>query len=1333
MTKTKIGIIEGYTGAVLQTIGNAVRELNEQGYDVEVQARHQANEIEEGFWQWLKNDADMIFLYVNTSDESFEIITEIVSNVNIPVFSMQEELSNVPLDVLAIAKQYHMHGGLENTKNLLLFMVQYCGKIKVEVPPPEELPWQGIYHPDAEGIFESLDDYNAWYKDKKKGKHTVGLLLFRSAWLEGDTAMWDAVIKEFEGKGVNVIPVISRGFEDKDFGIENNDVILDRYFIVDGKPVIDLLLNFQMFFLVPRAIKGWDEHSTEGIEILKKLNVPVIQAVRSYRKTLDEWKESGEGLDPIAIVMNVAMPEFDGIIEPILVGVVEKTKDAAVGGIYNKHIPVQEQVEFLVDRCIKWVHLRDTPVSERKVAFILHNPPCKSVEATVGTGFGLDTLESVVRIFHRMEKEGYYLGDWLPDKSKELIDMIMERKAISEFRWTPLSEIVKKGGAAAMLDRDKYLKWFYDFPESAQNEIIGTWGDPASDFSRIKNKDPNELSGEEQSETEAITWAKLSMGIYDNKIVIPGIKFGNIFLGVQPKRGCAGARCDGEVCKILHDPTCPPPHQWLAVYKWIEKEFKADVIVHVGKHGYLEFLPGKSVGLSNECYPQISLGTVPHLYIYIVNNPMEGTIAKRRGYATLVDHLIPVMAPSGLYEGLEELEDLLAQYNKAKTTNDEARLRSILQLITEKAKGVNLLKELKGEEEVVDYLHGQLTLLRETQIRDGLHILGEVPNGKNLANLLVSILRFDIGEHPSIRRCILKCRGLDYEEIIENPAVINNEFGKTNGELLDESTKMAVKIMEQLLSDVEAESLESLTTEVISDNEIVSTSKEVIGCDFKKDSDELVKAVKFGVSLIPKIIRGVDDEVTNLIRGFNSEYIESGASGALTRGKIDVLPTGRNFYAIDPMKIPTQAAWRIGIKLADALLEGYLEHEGKYAENIGFVLFTSDIFRADGEEVSQILYTMGARPVWGENGTVRSVEVIPLDELKRPRIDCTVRVGGIVRDTSPNIMELIDEAAQKIAALDEPVEKNYVKKHTIEKMKRLLEQYDEETAKRKASYRVFGMKPGAYGAGVNLAVFASAWKEDKDLADVFIDWSGYAYGKDIFGEENHTEFADLLKTVEVTYRSHESDEFDILDCCCFFGYQGGFTIAAESISGKDVKVSHGDTRDPDRPAIRDMKDEIERVVRTRLLNPKWIEGKKRHGYKGAGDISKRVDHVYGWSATTKLVEDWVFNEIAERFVIDDQMREWFKENNPWALEEMGRRLIEAAERELWKPDEEMLKKLKESYLDLEGMMEEKLGVIEGEYQGGEITVLSKDDVEAWGAKVKGIEEEWKKMEIERED
>ncbi|MHC1631937.1 MAG: cobaltochelatase subunit CobN [Methanotrichaceae archaeon] len=1319
MNTTKIGFVTGYTGGILQLLGSAVRELNEQGYPIEVQARYQAAEIDDEFWGWLKNEADAIVLYVNASDESFEIIKETVAEVTVPVFSMggETQLSNVPLDVLASAQQYYLYGGAANIENFLLYISQYCGNIKVELSPSQELPWHGIYHPDAPTIFESLDDYVKWYP--KKGKHTAGILFQRSGWLEGNTSVYDAVIREFEQKGVNVVPVFSHGFENIDAGIEGNDAVLSRYFIKDEKPMIDILVNFQMFFLIPRVIKGWSEHSTDGVEILKRLNVPVIQAVTSYYRTEKEWRESEDGLHPTGIVMNIAMPEFDGTIEPTITGAVEKVDEPTVGGVYNKHVPVAEQVEFMVSRCTQWLHLKDIPNSERKAAIILLNSPCKGVEATVGTAFGLDSLESVARLLHRMRDEGYDLGDNIPENGEDLIHEILEKKAISEFRWTPLSEIVKKGGSF-MLPRDKYIGWFSEFPDRIQRDLIETWGDPRSDFS---DKGKAALSEPDLKEWE---WTKLSMGLYDDDIVIPGLKFGNVFITIQPKRGCAGAKCDGEVCKILHDPLCPPPHQWLAVYKWIEHEFGADVIVHFGTHGLLEFLPGKVVGLSTECYPQISIGSMPHLYIYNIINPMEAIIAKRRGYATMVDHLLPVMAPSGLYEGLEDLSDLLSEYGKAKSTNDSARLHSIFHLIVDKAKEVNLIKDdqmqshpgAEDRDGVVDDLHGQLTLLRETQIRDGMHILGKAPTGRDLANLLVSILRFDVGDYTSIRRCILECMGLSYEDIVEKPAALN-ESGKTNGELLDESTDIAVKIMEQVISRIE---------NTPGDDEILEICRESI--ENIEDQDklkELIKVVRFGMSLIPKIIQGTENEINNLLRGFESNYIEPGPSGALTRGKVDILPTGRNMYAIDTMKIPTRAAWNVGIRLADVLLENYMEIEGRYPENIGFVLWSADAFRADGEETAQILYLMGTRPVWQQNGTVKSVEVIPLKELGRPRIDCTVRVGGILRDACPNIMELIDDAAQKIAVLDEPAEMNYVRKHTIEKMKRLLEDYDEQTAQRMATYRVFGTKPGAYGSGVTLAVFASAWKEDSDLADVYIDWSGYAYGKGVFGEANHTEFVDLLKTVDITYFKKESDEYDILDCCCNFGHHGGFTVAAKSISGKDVAIYYGDTRDPDRPAVRDLKDEIERVVRTRLLNPKWIEGKKRHGYKGAGDISKRTDHVYGWSATTKLVENWVFDAIAETFVTDEEMREWFKENNPYALEEMARRLMEAAERELWEPDEELLDKLKEAYLDIEGMMEEKLGVVEGEYQGGEITVLAREDVEAWDTKVKELETKWKKV------
>mgnify|MGYP001037012646 CR=1 FL=1 len=478
METTKIGIIEGRNGVVLRTIGEAARELEE--YNIEVVARHPANEIEDEFWQWLRNEADAIFLYINKNDESFEIIKEVASDANVPVFSIGSEmqLANVPPDVLVRAQQYRVCGGVNNIKNLLLFMAQHCRKSTVEPAPPEEMPWDGIYHPDAGCTYESLGDYNKWYQ--KKGDHTAGILFHRTGWLEGDTLVCDALVREFENNGINVIPVFSHGFENVDLGIDGNDAVLNKYLMVDGASVINILINLKMFFLFPR--NEVSDHSTSGADILKRLNVPVIQGVTSYYRTEKEWRDSGDGLDPIGLVINVAMPEFDGTVEPTFIGAIERVDEPTTGALYNRHVPVMEQIRFLVSRAVRWIHLKDIPNSERKVALILLNSPCKGVEATIGTAFGLDSLESVVRILHRMKEEGYDLGDNIPASGEDLIHEILEKKAISEFRWTPMSEIVKKGGSF-MLSRDRYLEWFSEFPDRVKRELIGTWGDPRSDFS----------------------------------------------------------------------------------------------------------------------------------------------------------------------------------------------------------------------------------------------------------------------------------------------------------------------------------------------------------------------------------------------------------------------------------------------------------------------------------------------------------------------------------------------------------------------------------------------------------------------------------------------------------------------------------------------------------------------------------------------------------------------------------------------------------------------------------------------------------------------------------
>jgi len=803
MKKTKVGIVVGYGSAILGTFAEAVRELAGEGYDFEIQARQQKEEIDDDFCLWLTKKADVIVLNIGSYyEKSYTALSKIAATAKVPVFSLEyaeKPLSNVDIGQLGIFSGYFMNNGLENIKNMLLFLAKYCGNFDGEVDPPKEMPWQGIWHPDATSIFDSVRAYQDWYgRHKKKGVDTVGLLFYRTAWIEKNARVEEAIIRQLEKRGCNVIPVFSYPFGGEETGIQLNDEVIRRFFFINDKPSIDILIYRECFYIKSEIAGKWVDPAQKGMNILQRLNVPVLKAMVTYYDSVDEWRKSDEGVGPLETVMEIMMPEVDGVIEPLLVGASEKITESAIGGEYEKYEPIPERIAYLADRAQGWIKLRKTLNRERKVAIILLNNPCAGVEATVAGGFGLDTMESLLRLLKKMKEQGYNTGEWLPETSKELIDTWMERKAISEFRWTPISEVVRCGGAAALVERDLYLKWFHELPEKNRKEMIDTWGDPRSDFTQV-----DKIVDSETGEIHPIKWAKLSMGLHEDKIVIPGLIFGNVFVCIEPKRGCAGARCDGRVCKILHDPTCPPPHQWLAVHRWIEREFKTDVVVHWGTHALHEFTPGKGCGLSEECYPEISIGKMPHLYVYSISNPMEGTTAKRRGYAAIIDHLTPVMAPTSAYDELADLEDLLAQHTKAKTMNDSGRLKILVEQIVEKSRQANLYKEFENPDEFIDHLHGKLTLLQETQFRDGMHILGEAPHGEGLVNLLVGMLRYDAGEHPSIRRVALEAMGLQYDEIVDNPADINKKLGKTNGKLLAESTLMSIDIMQKVLEEVQ--------------------------------------------------------------------------------------------------------------------------------------------------------------------------------------------------------------------------------------------------------------------------------------------------------------------------------------------------------------------------------------------------------------------------------------------------------------------------------------------------------------------------------------------------
>ncbi len=1144
-------------------------------------------------------------------------------------------LSTVSLEITTTVNRYILLGGPGNYKNMLLYVSNQVLGIDCEYEPPQELLWQGLYHPRSQTPFSSLEEFLQWRGPIDRP--SIGIIFSRTYWANGDLGLVDALIGELE-KEFFVLPAFCFGMGDRDLGAWSNGELAERFF----RGRIDAIINLQPVFR--------SRNMAQSIETLKQLDVPVFHPIMVYHKTKEEWQKDIHGLSSSEVGWSVAMPEFEGVIEPIIVGVTDRS--VSEGALIERHVPIPERLSKVCRRVSRWISLKNKPLAERRVAFILHNNPCVSVEASVGGGAHLDALESVARIMSQMVNAGYCL-EQPPKSGKELIETIMDRKAISEFRWTPIEEIVAKGGVLAYQTKEEYEKWFNTLTPQVKSRVCEAWGRP-----------PGE-------ELDGIPPAML----YQGKIVITGVQYGNALVCAQPKRGCAGARCDGSVCKILHDPEVPPTHQYLATYRYIENDFGADVIVHVGTHGNLEFLPGKSVGLSGDCYPDIGIGDMPHLYIYNSDNPPEGTIAKRRSYAVLVDHMQAVMTDSDLYGELKELEGKISEYNRAKVS-DGARAHSLQHIILGLLEKSNLAKEIRlekliksgaGFEEILERAHDKISQLYNTQIPDGMHIFGLLPEGERRLEMVRAILR------PEVRKAAAELLGKEITTRMED---------------LQELDLLCKDLISAMMKDREAAA-------TVSHNALTA----LLEARGLKGNGSL-SALRDRVEELCWRLEA-SQEMKSLLHGFSGGFIEPGPSGVITKGKIEVLPSGRNFFSMDPAAVPTDAAWMVGQKLAASLIKKYQKEQGRIPENVAMFWMAGDIMYADGEQMAQMFYLIGVQPVW-KGGRLKGYQIIPLDELGRPRIDLTVRISGIIRDCFYNCVEIMDQAIKEVALLDEPLEMNFLHKH------------DQESG---PTPRIFASRPGTYGNGVSLAVYASAWKKEADLADVFIYWNGYAYGKGVFGEQSQERLIKQLKSVDVTFNKTTTDEKDLFGCCCYFGNHGGMTIAAREVSGKEVEAYYGDTRDPNQVEVRTLADEVRRVVRTKLLNPKWIEGMKRHGYKGAGDISKRVGRVYGWEATTKEVDDWIFDDIAKTFLMDEENRKFFEENNPWAMEEMGRRLLEAEQRGLWKADPEVLDALKSLYLEIEGWMEEKMGDVGGEFQGGSIDVLNMEDVSAWKEKM----------------
>ncbi len=1151
-------------------------------------------------------------------------------------------LSTVDHDAYSAILRYLSYGGKDNCKNLILYASNHFKGSSQEFDEPRKPPWEGIYHPDLDCL-PTLEEYME--SRFKPGQPTVGLWFYCGFWQAENLKFVDSLIREVEGQGANVLPVFLYSQKDVELGTRGYGWVVENFFMKDGHPVIDVLISTLMFSLTMKP--GSPDSSLDGYS-LERLGVPVIKAILTYN-TQEEWRGSFQGLSPMDVSMSIAMPEFDGMLITVPVASRERTDiDPLTGARVTRFEPIEERVRKLASLSLNWARLRHIPNRDKKVAIIFHNYPPR--DDRIGTAFGLDSPVSVWNILRDLEKDGYKL-DCLPEDGQALIEEIIHR-VTNDRRWSSPAMMAEK--AIDLVSLDQYRAWFAELPREIQEKMTGSWGEP-----------PGELFS------------------HEGRLVIPGIVNGNVFVGLQPPRGFLE-----NPASIYHSPDLPIPHHYYAYYRWIRDVFKANLVMHIGKHGSLEWLPGKSAGLSESCFPDIAISDLPNIYPYIINNPGEGTQAKRRSYCCIIDHLVPVMHNADAYEELAELEVLMRDHSQA-ASEDPAKVPEVRRRIWAKVCEARLDHDLGSTEDgafenfdaFLEKLHDYLYEIKDTQIRDGLHILGQPPEGSRLDEFLVALTRLKNGEVPSLREAVLRSMGFDYDWLLENRGKLL-DCGKTGGQVIEEAHGLSLCLIERFHQAC------------FSNNEIRALASEFAGR--AGQSAEVEKALEYiGSALVPNI-EATRDELTSVIRSSSGGFVMPGPSGAPTRGMADILPTGRNFYSVDPLAIPSAAAWTVGMAQADALLERYLKDEGRYPESIGFIVWGSPTMRTKGDDIAEILYLMGVRPRWEpRSGRVTGLELISLEELGRPRVDVTLRISGFFRDAFPNIVGLLDDAVKMVAGLEEPGESNYLARHVAEEVKEKLGQgVCLEQAREEACYRVFGCRPGAYGAGVSDAIDSKNWKDEHDLAEIYITWGGYAYGKKSYGVTVPDEFRKRLASLDLTVKNEDTREYDMLDGDDFYSYHGGMIAAVKALKGELPRSYCGDSSDPDRVKARSTVEETKHIFRSRILNPKWIKSMMRHGYKGAGDISRMVDIAFGWDATAEVLEDWMYEELANRYALDREMQEWLKKVNPHALQNIAERLLEAVDRGMWQASDEMKEELRSIYLDVEGLIEDDLTSIE---------------------------------------
>jgi cobaltochelatase CobN len=1207
--------------------------------------------------------------------------------------------------------QYLREGGPRNAESFLHHIMHYAFAWGEAPRPPAPFPAVSIYHPDHD--FASAENWAPQWQTNPPNAPVVAILFYKAHLQAGNTAVFDAIAQALIQEGLNPLPIAVTSLKDP-LSIGAVRLLCERH-------AVALVLNTTAFAATsidneaalqrdPLAHSNDDALHTGNEPIAG--DAPILQLILSSANR-EDWLRDDQGLRARDVAMHVALPEVDGRIITRAVSFKGLAYHCALTQVDVVHYQADhERIAYVAELSRRWCSLRTGSNNNKRIALIMANYP--QGEGRIGNGVGLDTPESVVNILTQLIELDYSLSNCPVDG-----EMLMQQLTAGVTN-DPRTRAARP--AFQSLSMANYRAYFVSLPETLQHAVLMRWGPPQIDPT-----------------------------VRQDRFMIAGMDLGGVFVGIQPSR----THEHGDYASY-HDADIVPPHAYLAFYWWLREYFNVDAVVHVGKHGNLEWLPGKSVALSAQCWPDLILGPMPHLYPFIVNDPGEGSQAKRRTQAVIIDHLMPPLTRAETYGPLQDLERQVDEYYEALMVDPRRSAllrRTILATIVEhhlhEELGMPAPSDPDAEDALLTRADAYLCELKEAQIRDGLHTFGISPTGQQRRDTLLALSRYPVGDGKDQRAGLIAALaadldlGDDFDPLSTDaalpwngprPAALQHcstapwrHHGDTRERLellaqalLDatllpppSAASIHVAVSRRLyglprhrqphepIDNPQAVTADAELNHVISGtlsaemsvrrlSALSSTLSSAVSSLMSPPLPRTEQVLKRITTMIaPRLDACGPQEIYQLCRGLAGRFVPPGPSGAPSRGRPDVLPTGRNFYSVDTRSIPTQSAWALGLKSANQLVERHLQDHGDFPRAVGLSVWGTATMRTGGDDIAQAFALMGVRPRWAAGShRVSDFEILPVTIFDRPRIDVTLRVSGFFRDAFANVMHLFDAAVQAVAELDEPADVNPIRARILAETDRgVAAGLDADTARERAGWRVFGSRPGSYGAGLDSALNGGDWQDDADLADAYRQWGGFAYSRTRAGTAAEQTFGERLATIDAVVQNQDNREHDILDSNDYHQFQGGMTAAVRHLSGTQPAIYLADHSQVEHPRVRTLTEEIARVIRSRVVNPKWIDGIKRHGYKGAAELADTVDCLFGYDATARVVADHQYALVADAYVNDPDTRAFIERHNPHALHGICERLLEAMQRGLWQSPGTYQQQIEGHLLSVEHLLE----------------------------------------------